>query len=247
MAILKLVQDFENWAFWKSGQRLEIGQNFGNGAKFWKWCKILEIGQNSGYPAKFWILGKFWKFCKIDTQGLPEAMGVPLKLDATHWFQIWPTSDLTSYPRYPTFKTQFFNPVTIDDNDYKEWRLKHLWVQLWRSSKNSKHPAFHCGGSLISKKVTKTIAKVCFAQCSTSRLALCSCGCCCSLVVTMPKISLKTLYCYIFEKPKVQGHQNWYSQLSNTQIHKYKYKYTNTNTQIQLCWSARNTKHMLYF
>ena len=47
-------------------------------------------------------------------------------------------------------------------------------------------------------------------------------------VVTMPKISLKTLYCYIFEKPKVQGHQNWYSQLSNTQIHKYKYKYTNT-------------------
>ena len=27
-------------------------------------------------------------------------------------------------------------------------------------------------------------------------------------VVTMPKISLKTLYCYIFEKPKVQGHQN---------------------------------------
>ena len=26
------------------------------------------------------------------------------------------------------------------------------------------------------------------------------------------KISLKTLYCYIFEKPKVQGHQNWYSQ-----------------------------------
>ena len=48
------------------------------------------------------------------------------------------------------------------------------------------------------------------------------------VVVTMPKISLKTLYCYIFEKPKVQGHQNWYSQLSNTQIHKYKYKYTNT-------------------
>ena len=28
------------------------------------------------------------------------------------------------------------------------------------------------------------------------------------LVVSMPKISLKTLYCYIFEKPKVQGHQN---------------------------------------
>ena len=52
----------------------------------------------------------------------------------------------------------------------------------------------------------------------------------------MPKISLKTLYCYIFEKPKVQGHQNWYSQLSNTQIHKYtytqihKYKYAHTNT-----------------
>ena len=30
--------------------------------------------------------------------------------------------------------------------------------------------------------------------------------------------------------PRVQGHQNWYSQLSNTQIHKYTY----TNTQIQL-------------
>ena len=31
-------------------------------------------------------------------------------------------------------------------------------------------------------------------------------------------------------KPRVQGHQNWYSQLSNTQIHKYKF----TNTQIQI-------------
>ena len=50
-------------------------------------------------------------------------------------------------------------------------------------------------------------AKVCFAQCSMSRLALGSRGCL-SLFVTMPKISLKTLYCYIFEKPKVQGHQN---------------------------------------
>ena len=28
------------------------------------------------------------------------------------------------------------------------------------------------------------------------------------LFVTMPKISLKTLKCYIFEKPKVRGHQN---------------------------------------
>ena len=54
---------------------------------------------------------------------------------------------------------------------------------------------------------------------------------CRSSVVTMPKISLKTLYCYIFEKPKVQGHQNWYSQLSNTQIHKYKY----TNTALLKC------------
>ena len=140
-----------------------MGQTFGNWAKIWKWSKILEMAQNfgnrqnSGCTAKFWILGKL---CKIDTQGLPEAMGVPLKLDATHWFQIWPTSDLTSYPRYPTFITQIFNPVTIDDNDYKEWRLKHLWVQLWASSKNSKHPTFHCGGSLISKKVTKTIISV---------------------------------------------------------------------------------------
>ena len=143
-----------------------MGQTFGNWAKIWKWSKILEMAQNfgnrqnSGCTAKFWILGKL---CKIDTQGLPEAMGVPLKLDATHWFQIWPTSDLTSYPRYPTFKTQIFNPVTIDDNDYKEWRLKHLWVQLWASSKNSKHPDFYCGGSLISKKVTKNYFSSLFA------------------------------------------------------------------------------------
>ena len=27
--------------------------------------------------------------------------------------------------------------------------------------------------------------------------------------------------CYIFEKPRVQGHQTWYSGLSDTQIHKY--------------------------
>ena len=35
--------------------------------------------------------------------------------------------------------------------------------------------------------------------------------------------------CYIFEKPRVQGHQTWYSGLSNTHLHKY--KYTNTNSQ----------------
>ena len=35
--------------------------------------------------------------------------------------------------------------------------------------------------------------------------------------------------CYIFEKPRFQGHQKWYSGLSDTQIHKYKL----TNTQIQ--------------
>ena len=45
--------------------------------------------------------------------------------------------------------------------------------------------------------------------------------------------------CYIFEKPRVQGHQTWYSGLSNTHIHKYKCTNTqiqihkNTNTQIQ--------------
>ena len=35
--------------------------------------------------------------------------------------------------------------------------------------------------------------------------------------------------CYIFEKPRVQGHQTWYSGLSNTQIQMH--KYTNTNSQ----------------
>ena len=45
--------------------------------------------------------------------------------------------------------------------------------------------------------------------------------------------------CYIFEKPRVQGHQTWYSGLSNKHIYKYKCTYTqiqiyeNTNTQIQ--------------
>ena len=89
-------------------------------------------------------------------------------------------------------------------------------------------------GHKISKNLTSIVdeifAKVCFAQYSTSRLALGSRGCS-LLVFTMPKISLKTLYCYIFEKPKVQGHQYWYSQLSNTQIHKYKY----TNTALLKC------------
>ena len=35
--------------------------------------------------------------------------------------------------------------------------------------------------------------------------------------------------CYIFEKPRVQGHQTWYSGLSNTQIQMH--KCTNTNSQ----------------
>ena len=42
-------------------------------------------------------------------------------------------------------------------------------------------------------------------------------------VVTMPKICLKTFQCYIFEMPKDQGHQKWYSQLSNAQLHKYNF------------------------
>ena len=100
-----------------------------------------------------------------------------------------------------------------------------MWWTLWL---HLLLEALCCFLPLVCKSSQRAgIAKVCFAQCSTSRLALGSRGCR-SLVVTMPKISLKTLYCYIFEKPKVQGHQNWYSQLSNTQIHKYKYKYTNT-------------------
>ena len=45
------------------------------------------------------------------------------------------------------------------------------------------------------------------------------------LFVTMPRIPYKTL-CYIFEKPRVQGHQHWYSQLSNTQIQIHKYANT---------------------
>ena len=83
------------------------------------------------------------------------------------------------------------------------------------------------------------IAKVCFAQCSTSRLALGSHGCC-SLFVAMPKISLKTAI--FLKSPRSKDIK---TDIPNCQIHKY--TNTNTNTQIQLCWSARNTKHMLYF
>ena len=81
------------------------------------------------------------------------------------------------------------------------------------------------------------IAKVCFAHCSTSRLALGSRGC--WVVVTMPKISLKTLYCYIFEKPKVQGHQNWYSQLSNTQIQIHKYSFVEVPGIPNICYISK--------
>ena len=48
-----------------------------------------------------------------------------------------------------------------------------------------------------------------------------------------------TQHVLYFEKPRVQGHQTWYSGLSNTHIHKYKCTNTqiqihkNTNTQIQ--------------
>ena len=75
----------------------------------------------------------------------------------------------------------------------------------------------------------RVFAKVCFAQCSTSRLALGSPGCCCCC--HHAQNIFKNLKVYIFEKPKVRGHQNWYSQLSNTQIHKYKC----TNTALLKC------------
>jgi len=48
---------------------------------------------------------------------------------------------------------------------------------------------------------------------------------------------------YIFWKLLVQGYQNWYYQVSHTQIHKYKY----TNTQIQHINSAVKTHHVAYF
>ena len=44
----------------------------------------------------------------------------------------------------------------------------------------------------------------------------------------------------------VQGHQKWYSGLSNTQIHKY--KYTNTQIHKYSIWErVRNTLHILIF
>ena len=58
-----------------------------------------------------------------------------------------------------------------------------------------------------------------------------------SLVVVRPSRhgNISTIWCfrpykpYIFWKLLVPGYQNWYYQVSHTQIHKYKY----TNTQIQ--------------
>ena len=49
------------------------------------------------------------------------------------------------------------------------------------------------------------------------------------------------IYTYIFEKPMIQGHQKWYSGLSNTQIHKYK----DTNTQIH-CDEVPEIPNMCY-
>ena len=76
-----------------------------------------------------------------------------------------------------------------------------------------------------------------------------------SLVVVCPSVphgDISTLWCfrpykpYIFWKLLVPGYQNWYYQVSHTQIHKYKY----TNTQIHkysILQSARKTQHVVYF
>ena len=66
---------------------------------------------------------------------------------------------------------------------------------------------------------------------------------------SVPHGNISTLWCfrpykpYIFWKLLVQGYQNWYYQVSHTQIHKYKY----TNTQIQHINSAVKTHHVAYF
>ena len=58
------------------------------------------------------------------------------------------------------------------------------------------------------------------------------CLVCCPALVTFPLIStvwwFRPYKPYIFWKHLIQGYQNWYCQVSNTQIHKYKH----TNTQI---------------
>ena len=86
------------------------------------------------------------------------------------------------------------------------------------------------------------IAKVCFAQCSTSRLALGSPGCSVGCLLPCPEYLIKPYNAIFLTSP---GSKDIKTDIPNCQIHKY--TNTNTNTQIQLCWSARNTKHMLYF
>ena len=55
----------------------------------------------------------------------------------------------------------------------------------------------------------------------------------------MPKISSKTLKCYIFEKPRVQGHQNLYSQLSNTQIQIHKHSFVEVPGIPNICYISK--------
>ena len=85
------------------------------------------------------------------------------------------------------------------------------------------------------------IAKVCFAQCSTSRLALGSPGC--SSSSPCPEYLIKPYNAIFLKSP---GSKDIKTDIPNCQIHKY----TNTHIQIHkysLWRSARNTKHMLYF
>ena len=86
------------------------------------------------------------------------------------------------------------------------------WCKVWDCQTNVIHPNIHFCKSLLCSMFNEH-------TCSRFTWLLFV------VVVTMPKLSLKTLKCYIFERPKVRGHQNWYSQPSNTQIQIHKYRF----------------------
>ena len=87
---------------------------------------------------------------------------------------------------------------------HSDFELFDIIKNLLRMPAGEKHQKSDLFGFTFFNKLIS--AKISSVHCSTSVLALGSPGCS-SFVVTMPEILYKPLQCYIFEKPRVQGHQ----------------------------------------
>ena len=154
-----------------------------------------------------------------------------MQVDACHLFSLHCFTTITPYVPYMPYICHIchicFTTITPYICEIPLTPLLQMWMDLYPMLTPGSFARFYGGRKPTSAIIHffppianadapvitdfYQIAKVSSVHCSTSGLALGSPGCLSfvrrSFVVTMPEIPFKPLQCYIFEKPRVQGHQ----------------------------------------